>query len=343
LLEDTRLEMFQDQVFCFTPKGDLIALPQGATLIDFAYAVHSEVGDKCVGARVNGRMVPLATVLNNGDQVEIVTSKAQTPSPDWARFVVTGKARARIRRFIRSQERDQYCNLGRAILDKTFRQSRRRVTQKALAKAAEQLQMGTEEELLVSVGDGRLSGKDVLEAIHPTKTDPTDKKPRRRKASKQRAKGAASDGAISLKGLIPGMAVHYAGCCHPLPGERIVGIVTTGKGVTVHTLDCETLESFAETPERWLEVNWNVDTAATEIHIGRLKVTISNEPGSLGDLSTVIGKGGGNITNLKITNRSTDFFEMLVDIRVEDIQHLTEIVAALRASPVISFVERARD
>jgi GTP pyrophosphokinase len=138
------------------------------------------------------------------------------------------------------------------------------------------------------------------------------------------------------------MAVHYAGCCHPLPGDRIVGIVVTGKGVTIHTIDCASLESFAEQPERWVDVGWDLDGAAPESHVGRLNVVVANEPGSMGSLCTVIGKNQGNISNLKITNRSLDFFEMLVDIEVKDVRHLTNIIAALRATPAISSVDRAR-
>jgi GTP pyrophosphokinase len=136
--------------------------------------------------------------------------------------------------------------------------------------------------------------------------------------------------------------MHFAGCCHPLPGDRIVGIVTTGKGVTIHTIDCETLESFAETPERWLDVAWDQDPNAADSHVGRLSVVITNQPGSLGSLTTVIGKNLGNISNLKITNRSIDFFEVLVDVEVKDVRHLTNIIAALRATPAISSVDRAR-
>ena len=146
---------------------------------------------------------------------------------------------------------------------------------------------------------------------------------------------------MPIRGLIPGMAVHFAGCCHPLPGDRIVGIVTTGKGVTIHTIDCDTLESFADEPERWLDVAWSSEEADAA-HTGRINVTIANEPGNLGSLTTTIGKQGGNISNLKITNRSTDFFEIMVDIQVADVKHLSTIIAALRATPVINSVERAR-
>ncbi|HTS92720.1 MAG TPA: bifunctional (p)ppGpp synthetase/guanosine-3',5'-bis(diphosphate) 3'-pyrophosphohydrolase [Stellaceae bacterium] len=343
-LEHTRLEMFQDQVFCFTPKGDLFALPRGSTPVDFAYAVHSEIGDTTVGAKVNGRLVPLRTALQNGDQVEIVTSKAQTPSPTWERFVVTGKARARIRRFIRTQQRQQYLDLGRAIVQKAFRQESQEYTEKALEPVLKQFQAETVDDLYVSVGEGMHTGQQVVHALFPPKPDAKPKKvlPLAEARAKGRGKGKAADNAVPIRGLIPGMALHFAGCCHPLPGDRIVGIVTTGKGVTIHTIDCETLANYADTPERWLDVAWSNSGDPDQAHVGRLNVTIGNEPGSLGALTTIIGKHLGNITNLKITNRSQDFFEILVDIEVQDVKHLTNIIAALRAAPSINSVERAR-
>ncbi len=343
-LEHTKLEMFRDQVFCFTPRGDLIALPHGATTIDFAYAVHSEVGDRCVGVKVNGRMVPMQTGLNNGDQVEVITSKAQTPSPDWLRFVATGKARARIRRFIRIQHRDEYRELGRAILDKCFRQENHRLTHKAIRRAVETCHAQDEDDLYIRIGEGRLSGPEVVNRLFPPSIAPSKRaKSRKSVVNKKKANGAARDETgISIRGLIPGMAVHYARCCHPLPGERIVGIVTTGKGVTVHTIDCDTLQRFNSMPSHWLDLSWSVEDVAEEMHVARIKVFLSNEPGTLGDLSTIIGKNGGNITNLRIAHRSVDFFEMHVDIHVDDVRHLTDIIAALRASPIITSVERAR-
>src|SRR5215472_12302051 len=337
-LEHTKLEMFQDQVFAFTPKGDLIALPRGATPVDFAYAVHSEIGDTCVGAKINGRLVPLRTTLGNGDQVEIITSKAQTPSPTWERFVVTGKARARIRRFIRTQQRAQYLDLGRAIVQKAFRQDGREFSERPLEPVLKTFNCGTIEDLYVAVGQGLATGRAVVNAAFPQQPEARSKVV---SLARARRRSGKNDTAVAIRGLIPGMALHFAGCCHPLPGDRIVGIVTTGKGVTIHTIDCETLENFTDTPERWLDVAWSSDDAET-IHVGRLNVTIANEPGNLGSLTTVIGKQGGNINNLKITNRSSDFFEIMLDIEVADVKHLTTIVAALRANPVINSVERAR-
>jgi GTP diphosphokinase / guanosine-3',5'-bis(diphosphate) 3'-diphosphatase len=338
-LEHTKLEMFQDQVFCFTPKGDLIALPRGATPVDFAYAVHSQIGDTCVGAKINGRLAPLRTQLANGDQVEIVISKAQTPSPTWERFVVTGKARARIRRFVRTQQREQYHDLGKAILQKAFRHDGHDLVEKQLETVLQSFGCASVDDLFVMVGEGIATGREVVHAIFPPKTDAKSAKV----VSLTRARKAkTSENAVPIRGLIPGMALHFAGCCHPLPGDRIVGIVTTGKGVTIHTIDCETLESFADTPERWLDVSWKDEGEGELAHVGRIHVTIGNEPGSLGSLTTVIGKNGGNISNLKITNRSLDFFEILVDIEVESVRHLTTIIAALRATPVINSVDRAR-
>jgi GTP pyrophosphokinase len=336
-LEHTRLEMFQDQVFAFTPKGDLIALPRGATPVDFAYAVHSQIGDTCVGAKINGRLLPLRTGLSNGDQVEIVTSKVQTPSPTWERFVVTGKARARIRRFVRTQQRAQYLDLGRAILQKAFRQQGQEFSERPLGAVLAQFHCDSAEDLYVAIGEGLCTGREVTNAAFP---QPPEDRNKVVPLARARRRGSLRD-AVPIRGLIPGMAVHFAGCCHPLPGDRIVGIVTTGKGVTIHTIDCDTLQSFADEPERWLDVAWSSEEADAG-HVGRINVTITNEPGNLGSLTTTIGKQGGNISNLKITNRSTDFFEIMVDIEVNDVKHLSTIIAALRATPVINAVERAR-
>lgn len=343
-LEHTKLEMFQDQVFCFTPKGDLIALPSGATPVDFAYAVHSDVGDTCVGAKINGRIMPLRSRLQNGDQVEIITSKAQTPNPTWERFVVTGKARARIRRFVRTQQRAQYVDLGRAILVRAFRQEGYDLTEKAIEGVLKIFKAPTTDDLVAMVGEGSLTARDVVSTVYPElKTAPGRSDNVVPLTHKTKTPVSAKDkaNAVPIKGLIPGMAMHFAGCCHPLPGDRIVGIVTTGKGVTVHTIDCDNLEQYAETPERWLDISW--ESGETNAHVGRVELVVGNEPGALGAVTTVIAKNMGNIINLKITNRTTDFFEMMIDIEVRDVKHLTNIIAALRATPAINSVDRARN
>ncbi len=352
-LEHTKLEMFQDQVFCFTPKGKLIALPRGATPIDFAYAVHSQVGDTCVGSKINGRMLPLRTQLANGDQVEIVTSRAQTPSPTWERFVVTGKAKAAIRRFVRTRQREQYIQLGKSLLDKTFHEEGYEVTEKGLDGVRANFKQTATDDLIAAVGAGLVGAREVLTAVYPGlkqhRKGGADVVPISRARNKA---GTTADGKraqkeagqIAIRGLIPGMAVHFARCCHPLPGDRIVGIITTGKGVTIHTIDCATLESFSEAPERWIDVGWDsVGEGAATAYTGRLKITVSNQPGSLSSLSTVIARHEGNISNLRIINRSMDFFDMVIDVEVSDVKHLADITAALRATPAINAVERARN
>lgn len=347
--ENTKLELFQEHVFAFTPKGDLFELPSGSTPIDFAYAIHSDVGNKCIGAKINGRIAPLNTKLQNGDQVEIVTAKTQNPSPTWERFVVTGKARSHIRRFIRQQQRGEYVTLGKAMLQKVFKTEGYEFTDKAVAGIVDQYRECDEvEDVYAGIGAGNIVARDVFRSIFPAHksdqelakiTSPEDI-PTVRAAQSPVKKGKVQP--MPIKGLIPGMAVHFARCCHPLPGDRIVGIVTTGKGVTVHTIDCETLEQFADTPERWIDVSWGEGQDNPENRVGRLIVTIANTPGALGTLSTVIGKSGGNITNLKITSRTVDFWDMYLDVAVTDTKHLNNIVAALRATPQVVSVERAR-
>ena len=341
-LEQTKLEMYRDQVFCFTPKGDLIALPHRATPVDFAYSVHSEVGDHCVGAKINGRLAPLRTMLRNGDQVEILRSNGQTPDPNWEHFVVTGKARTRVRRFIRHQEVSEYANLGEAILTKTFQNHNESFRVNALTPATTKYQLRNSEELYSWIGRGKIDPVEVLGIVAPGAVRRGKGKrgkfvPFRR--NRDRAKN--HEGAVAIKGLIPGMAVHLAGCCNPLPGDRIVGLVTEGKGVTIHTIDCEVLVSFGGTPERWLDVAWDSNVDEGGMHVGRITTVLNNSPGSLNALTEVVAHAEGNISNLKITHRSLDFFEIVVDVEVQDVQHLTHIIAALRADPAIYKVERS--
>jgi guanosine-3',5'-bis(diphosphate) 3'-pyrophosphohydrolase len=338
-LEHTKLEMFHDQVFCFTPKGDLIALPKGASPVDLAYAVHTEIGNTCVGAKVNGRIVPLRTRLQNGDQVEIMTSTAQKPAPEWEGFVVTGKARAHVRRRVRAEARTEYLKLGHEILEKTFAKESLQLTDKGLKGVVDKLGAENVEDIFVKVGEGRLVGREVLLAVYPGART-TDDNIVNLSQARMRQSNEAS-GAIAIRGLTPGMAVHLSECCHPLPGDRIVGITGGGHGIDIHTIDCERLEEYTETPERWIDLAWDVDRDK-DVHIGRINLVVANEPGSLGALSTVIARNFGNISNLKIVNRSKEFFEMIVDIEVRGVKHLTNIIAALRATAAINSVERAR-
>jgi guanosine-3',5'-bis(diphosphate) 3'-pyrophosphohydrolase len=337
-LENTKLEMFQDQVFCFTPKGDLISLPQGATPIDLAYAVHSEVGNHCVGAKINGRMVPLRTVLQNGDQVDITTSQAQTPSPTWERYAITGKARACIRRFVRIQKRSQFLELGRSMVTKGFKQEHLVFSEKLVDSHLKEFNCPTVDDLYALIGEGLKSVHEVIRHVYPQHVAHH----KLEKTISLSSKAKDSDNAVSIRGLIPGMAVHYAGCCHPLRGDKIVGIVVTGRGVTIHTYDCDNLKQFADQLERWLDVAWSDQTTREEKQVGRLHVIIVNKIGNLATLTALIGKNMGNILNLKITHRTEEFYDFLIDIEVRDAAHLSTIMAALRSSYYVSSVERMK-
>ncbi|HAJ20415.1 MAG TPA: bifunctional (p)ppGpp synthetase/guanosine-3',5'-bis(diphosphate) 3'-pyrophosphohydrolase, partial [Rhodospirillaceae bacterium] len=286
--------------------------------------------------------VPLRTQLRNGDQVEIVTSKAQTPSPAWETFVVTGKARACIRRFVRSVQREQYVRLGKEILERTFKAAAYDATEKALKGIAARFELETAEDILAAVGEGRLTAREVLFAAYPAAKEKEKEKggPPKRRVSVGQIDPTAG-GAIPIRGLIPHMAIHFAKCCHPLPGDRIIGIVTTGKGVTIHNIDCATLENFSDMPERWLDVSWDADAVDGTAFTGRIRAVLINEPGALAEFTGVIGRDGGNISNLKFTSRSEDFFEMLIDIEVTDAKQLNNVLAALRASKYVNSVERA--
>lgn len=339
-LENTKLEMYYDQVFCFTPQGDLIALPIGSTPVDFAFAVHSNVGLTCIGAKVNGRIVPLKTRLENGDQVEILRSKTPIPSPTWEKFVVTGKARAEIRKYIRSKQKEEYLNLGTAILSKALQELGHEFDKSKLKGVIKEFKRQNVNELLAGIGEGLIDRQDVIKALYPdTHGIKKSKNPLSLLRFKSSRKPKVSqDQSIPIKGLIPGMAIHFASCCHPLPGDRIVGIVNTGKGITIHTSDCEMLENFASTPERWIDVSW--EGTGDESYVGRVKITLSNEAGSLAATAQAIATEGANISNIKIVGRSLDFFELFLDLEVRGVNQLGNLITSLRSLDCVHSVDR---
>lgn len=339
-LEHTKLEMFQDQVFCFTPLGDLITLPRGATAIDFAYAVHSVVGNRCTGVRINGRVMPLRTELKNGDQVEVTTSKSQHPSPTWERFVVTGKARASIRRFIRSQRRQQFINLGKSLVQKSFRGEHLEFHERYLERAFDQFNARSIDDIYAQIGEGLHTTQELIRFFYPEYKQ-TVKQPTFDELGEVSKKNR-DETALSLSGLIPGMAVHYAGCCHPVPGDKIVGIVITGKGVTIHTFDCDTLEKLRDEPERWIDVTWNDQLSQNEKHISRLSMIVMHQPGTIAAITAIIAKQEANILNIKTQNRTPEFYEVQMDLDVRHLGHLSDIMAALRMSSKVISVERSK-
>jgi guanosine-3',5'-bis(diphosphate) 3'-pyrophosphohydrolase len=339
-LEHTKLEMFQDQVFCFTPDGDLITLPRGATAIDFAYAVHSDVGNHCSGVKINGRIMPLRTEIENGDQVEVMTSKSQFPSPSWERFVITGKARSSIRRYIRQQKRQQFVKLGKSLIQKSFKEAKLDFEDKALEAALKEFQARNVEDIYSQVGEGLRTSTELIRFLHPELPQKVDLE--QFSDSRERAIKGSKEEALGISGLIPGMAVHYAGCCHPLPGDKIVGIVTTGRGVTIHTQECDSLNPLMDEPELWIDVAWDLKAAETQQHIGRLRVTVANQPGAIAAITAAVAKESANITNLKIDHRSQDYYEFWMDLDVKNAEHLNSIVAALRVLKTVLEVDRAK-
>ena len=329
--EHSKLSLYQDQVFCFTPKGNLIALPRGATPIDFAYFVHTDVGNTAVGAKVNGVHTPLHTPLKNGDQVEIIRSKEQTPSPLWERFAVTGRARAEIRRFLRHAQRDQQVSLGRKILGKVFSDEGFELTDKAVEGVLRKLRLAKAEDVYAAVGRGALRADDVLQAVYPElKRDPNRKRP---------AYLEPKSTGLSIAGLTEGIGYRLGQCCHPIPGDRIIGLMVPGEGCIVHTIDCEVLERYQDSAD-WIDVRWKDRGGA--MSVARIVVRVKNAPGALAAVANVIGQNGANISNLKISSRNPLYFEFQIDAEVRDAAHLENLIRALRVDSTVEAVERMR-
>jgi GTP pyrophosphokinase len=331
-LEHSKLSLYQDQVFCFTPKGMLIALPRGATPIDFAYFVHTDVGNTAVGAKVNGAHVPLHTELKNGDQVEIIRSKEQTPSPLWERFVATGRARAEIRRYLRQAQRGQHVALGHKILEKVFLDAGHELTDKAVDGVLKKLRMAKPDDVYAEVGRGGLRAHEVLQAVYPELK--RELKRKRPSYIEPNSRG------VSIAGLTEGIGYRLGSCCHPIPGDRIIGLMVPGEGVVIHTADCDVLDRHQEGMADWVDVRWKDHVDA--LSVARLLVRLQNAPGALATLTTIIGQNGANISNLKITNRNPLYFEFQVDVEVRDAAHLENLIRALKVDSAVEAVERMR-
>ncbi|HEV2503314.1 MAG TPA: bifunctional (p)ppGpp synthetase/guanosine-3',5'-bis(diphosphate) 3'-pyrophosphohydrolase [Mesorhizobium sp.] len=359
-LENTKLELFQDQVFCFTPKGMLIALPRGATPIDFAYAVHTDVGDTCVGAKVNGRVMPLMTELKNGDEVEIIRSKAQVPPAAWESIVVTGKARAAIRRATKNAIRKQYSGLGLRILERAFERGGKTFSKENLKSVLHRLARKDIEDVLAAVGRGELASADVLKAVFPDYKDErvTVAPPKQREEGWSRIRNAAGmlfqmpgraarrdktqprdDAAVPIRGVRGDLPVRFApeGA---VPGDRIVGIIQPGSGITIYPIQSPSLTAFDDQPERWIDVRWDIDENNRERFPARISVTAINAPGSLADIAQVVASNDANIHTLSMVRTAPDFTEMLVDLEVWDLKHLNRLLSQLKENSSVSDARR---
>ena len=325
-LEAVKLEMYSDQVFCFTPKGDVVKLPRGATPIDFAYAIHTRIGHACVGAKVDGIRVPLWTRLKNGQSVEIIPADGQIPQVTWLEIAVTGKARTAIRRALREVDRERFIKLGKELARAGFENLGRKATDKALDIAAKHLRLEGRHELFARLGSAELTAHEVVEAVYPelTQDDGDAISPRR-----------------AVIGLEPGQKFDRAPCCQPLPGERIVGITCRGKGVVVHAIDCDRLVEFEDEPERWVDLHWHSGTHPA-VYGATLDMTIGNDAGVLGRICTLIGEKKANISNLNIVDRKPDFYRLLINVELRDLEQLHSLTLMLEAESDVAAIERYR-
>ena len=322
LLEHTRLAIYQDRIFAFTPKGALFQLPKGSTPIDFAFAVHTALGAQAVGAKINGRHMPLRTELHNGDVVEIIKGKHAEPQLSWLSFVVTGKARASIRRAVRAKEREEVAAIGRKLFDDIAARVPAKIGRKAIKAAAERLELEDEDALMHAIGAAKVTDREVMEALVPGCTADLPELP-------------AQERAISIKGLTPGMGFALAPCCHPVPGDRIVGLRKPGEGVEVHAIDCLRLANGVDAD--WVDLSWGERSTGA---VGRLRVVLYHRPGTLADMAGIFAQNHANVINLELTQRDDPFHTYEVDLEVNDLAHLTRIVSALRASEAVAQAER---
>ncbi len=326
-LEHVKLEMYQDQVFCFTPKGEVVQLPKGATPLDYAYAIHTRIGDSCVGAKVDGVRVPLWTRLRNGQSVEIITAEGQRPQATWLDIVVTGRAKAAIRRSLREEDRERFIKLGRELARVGFENVGKKATDKALGTAARTLGLPDGQELLARLGSAELTSRDVIEALYPELAA---------------AKGDEVEPGRAVVGLDPGQGFARASCCQPVPGERIVGITWRGRGVVVHAIDCPALVEFEDQPERWVDLAWQGGRHKA-VHTVRLMITIRNDAGVLGRICTLIGEQKANISDLHFVDRKPDFYRLMIEVDLRDAEHLHAVMTALEAESDVAAIERHRE
>jgi GTP pyrophosphokinase/guanosine-3',5'-bis(diphosphate) 3'-pyrophosphohydrolase len=325
-LEAVKLEMYSDKVFCFSPKGEVIKLPKGATPIDFAYAIHTRIGNSCVGAKIDGLRAPLWTRLRNGQSIEILTAIRQEPQATWLEMTETGKAKTAIRRALREADRDKYIIMGQQLLRAAFEHFGKKASDKALENVAKKLRVNDVQELYARLGSAELQPRDIINIIFPDFST---------------TKGPEIDQKLAVIGLAEGQSFNRRPCCQPLPGERIVGIATSGKGVSVHSIDCPTLVSFEDNMDLWLDLHWHAGKHPS-IYPITLELTISNDAGVLGRVCTIVGDLGANISDMEFLDRKLDFFKLILTIDLSDVEHLHAILSRLDGEHAVATVSRTR-
>ena len=340
-LQNLKIDLYPEEVYIFTPKGEVKTLPRGATPIDFAYTVHTDVGNQCVGARVNGKMVPLRTPLKHGDIVEIVTAAKHKPSRDWLNFATTSRARNKIRHFLQSEEKARSIEIGRKLLEKEMRRfdlNIKMLDGDGLTKAANDCGMPKPDDLLAAIGYGKVQARQVVDRMVPA-DQLHEKVESRVTAAVKRAFGAGGD-SIKVRG-IDDMLVFRAKCCNPIRGEKIVGYITRGKGVSVHSINCTNVTSLLYDPERRIEVEWDKGGEPGRYTV-RLAIEVENRKGVLAEISARIAGINTNITNVE-ANVPPDTHQGRIDMTVEisDLKHLEKVLKSLRGVTGVLAVERA--
>ncbi len=340
-LEHTKLELFSDQVYCFTPKGRLIALPRKAICIDFAYAVHTDIGNHCSRARINGVERPLVTELQNGDEVEIITDANSTPSPAWESIVVTGRARSAIRRATRAATRSQYLELGRRIVQNLFTRAGKPFSDELIKPGLKRLARASVEDVYWAVGRDEIPPDDVLKAVHPDFKGPVALGPKPTEdwfgvggSSALKFQVPETEGAIPIRGINFDLPVRFAADGGAVPGDRIVGIMTPGEGITIYPIQSPALAAYDNEPERWLDVRWDVDENKPSRYPVRIAVKSRNEPGSLARITQVIADNDGNIDNLRMQRKTADYTDVMIDVEVWDLKHLNAIIGGIKSLPI---------
>ena len=336
-LENVRIDLFPDDVYIFTPRGEIKTVPRGATPVDFAYLIHTEVGNQCTGAKVNGRIVPLQYELKTGDTVEIITSKKHHPSKDWLNFVKTVKARSRIRQWIKIQEKERSITLGREMCEKAFRKYRLNfnalLKSEEMEKVVEHFGFKTIEDLIATVGYGKITPLQIIRKIVPKPEEAEDESILNKIIGRVR-KNKLKTG-VMVKG-VDDILIKFGRCCQPVPGDPITGYITRGYGVTVHRTSC--VNALKMSPERQIDVQWNVDIADT--YPVKIRVRSYDRVGLLADIAANISKNGANIISANTETRENEMVDSFFTITVEDIDQLNKILLSIKKIKHIQEVTR---
>ncbi|WP_300393033.1 bifunctional (p)ppGpp synthetase/guanosine-3',5'-bis(diphosphate) 3'-pyrophosphohydrolase [Henriciella sp.] len=337
-LEHAKLEMYREHVFAFTPKGRLIILPGGAMPLDFAYAVHTAVGDTCDGAKINGVIRTLRTPLKNGDVVEILRREEARPVVGWEALTITGRARSAIRRLIRDREQAEFVKLGRTLIDRDLRRAGLDPFEVDLPRVARRADFETAEALAEAIGRGRYDTADFIRTVFPG-YEPVQSIP----ADRTVLDDSHASRMIAGEDLTPGVTLHLGECCHPIPGDRIIGLREPEKGLVIHTIYCRQVAEYEDRPDLWVDLRWNDVARQGVVAVGRINVRAVNKRGVMASQCSAIAQAGGNITRVETGERTQDFLQLVFDIEVEDLRHLEQIKAALRALAVVESVDRIEE